>query len=126
MEMKNCINCGIQIDDDAAYCPKCGKGSSQAPAPKNPGDKISNALKVFITAVICYVPAAGALGAIIAGCVLMSSPLQDNRSFGKSILILGIVLVGLYIICCIAWAVLGSIGMLSAVSMYEIFDGYYW
>lgn len=124
--MKNCIYCSAQIDDDAAYCPKCGKGVGQAPAPKNQKDKISNALKVFITAVICYVPALGALGAIIAGCVLMSSPLQDNRSFGKSILILGIILVGFYIICCIAWVVLGSIGVLSAFSVYEIFDGYYW
>lgn len=68
---------------------------------------IHPALKVLIIVLIILVAGIGAIAGLIAGIVLMKSPAEDYRKFGKTITIISAVMLGLSLICCVASGFIG-------------------
>lgn len=65
--------------------------------------ELGNGIKVFLTALTMLVPAVGSLIGIVGGLVYMNREFQDYRSFGKALLVLGIVMFCLQFMgCCCA------------------------
>lgn len=58
-------------------------------------------LKVIIIVLIVMVGGFGAIAGVIAGIVLMKSPAEDYRRFGKLLLIVSVVVLALSLLCCV-------------------------
>jgi len=71
--------------------------------------KIHPLLKVIVIVLIVMVGGIGAVAGCVAGVVLMKSPAEDYRSFGKTILIVSIVMLVLSFLCCIMSTGMGMI-----------------
>lgn len=66
-------------------------------------------LKVIIIVLIVMVGGFGAIAGVIAGIVLMKSPAEDYRRFGKLMLIVSIVMLALSLLCCVLSAGAGIV-----------------
>lgn len=62
---------------------------------------IHPALKAVIIVLIVLVGGLGAVAGLVAGLILMKSPVEDYRSFGKLMTIVSAVMLGLSLICCV-------------------------
>lgn len=62
---------------------------------------IHPALKAVIIVLIILVGGLGAVAGLIAGLILMKSPVEDYRSFGKLMTIVSAVMLALSLICCV-------------------------
>lgn len=58
-------------------------------------------LKILIIVLIVMVGGFGAIAGVIAGIVLMKSPAEDYRRFGRLMLIVSIVVLALSLLCCV-------------------------
>lgn len=68
---------------------------------------IHPALKVIVIVLIILVGGIGAIAGLIAGIILMKSPVEDNRKFGKLITIISAVMLALSVICCLVSGLTG-------------------
>lgn len=66
-------------------------------------------LKIIIIVLIVMVGGFGAIAGVIAGIVLMKSPAEDYRRFGKLMLIVSIVMLALSLLCCVFSAGAGAL-----------------
>ena len=73
--------------------------------------KIHPLLKVLVIVLIVMVGGIGAVAGCVAGVVLMKSPAEDYRSFGKTIMIVSIVILALNLVCCVLSGVTNLIAM---------------
>ena len=71
--------------------------------------KIHPLLKVIVIVLIVMVGGVGAIAGCVAGVVLMKSPAEDYRRFGKTILIVSIVMLVFSFLCCVMSAGMGMI-----------------
>ena len=71
--------------------------------------KIHPLLKVIVIVLIVMVGGIGAIAGCVAGVVLMKSPAEDYRRFGKTILIVSIVMLVFSFLCCVMSAGMGMI-----------------
>lgn len=62
---------------------------------------IHPALKAVIIVLIILAGGLGAVAGLIAGLILMKSPVEDYRSFGKLMTIVSAVMLALSLICCV-------------------------
>jgi ribosomal protein L40E len=53
---------------------------------------LSNGAKVFLTVIFSVIPGIGQLAGIITAMILMSSDHSDRKSFGKALLVAGIIM----------------------------------
>lgn len=68
------------------------------------------ALKVAVIVMMVMVGGIGAIVGILGGVAMMKSPFEDYRSFGKTMVVLGCVLLGLCLLCCVVnGAVAGAV-----------------
>ncbi len=114
-----CPKCGIFMEDTDSVCPKCGyvndniidgeyteetvkeeKININENKNSNEELQLGNFVKVFLVAVTILVGGIGPIIGIVSGIVLMSKPYEDYRSFGKILVILGIVLLAISFLCC--------------------------
>ena len=65
---------------------------------------IHPALKVLVIVLIVLVGGFGAIAGCVAGLVLMKSPSEDYRKFGKLMMTVSIVMLVLSFLCCVAGA----------------------
>ena len=65
-------------------------------------------LKVAVLVLIVLVGGVGAIAGCVAGAVLMKSPAEDYRRFGKLMLIVSIVMLALSFLCCVVSMVVGG------------------
>ncbi|MCI7657288.1 hypothetical protein [Anaerotignum sp.] len=72
---------------------------------------IHPALKVIVIVLIIMVGGIGAVAGLIAGIVLMKSPVEDNQKFGKLITIISAVMLGLSLICCVVSGLTGLLAL---------------
>ncbi|MGE5474695.1 MAG: hypothetical protein ACM3UU_10795 [Ignavibacteriales bacterium] len=65
---------------------------------------LSNAKKVFLTALSCTIPGFGQLIGIIIAIVFMSDETDsDRRSFGKALMVTSLIIFAVISICCILY-----------------------
>ncbi|WP_317855873.1 hypothetical protein [Chakrabartyella piscis] len=62
---------------------------------------IPTVLKVIIIIAILLVGGIGQIAGLIAGVILLKSPVEDYRKFGKTLVVLSCVLLGFWFLCCI-------------------------
>ena len=70
--------------------------------------RIHPALKAIVIVLIVMVGGVGSIAGCIAGAVLMKSPAEDYRRFGKLMLIVSIVMMALSLLCCVVSVVVGG------------------
>lgn len=66
------------------------------------------ALKIAVIVLIVLVGGFGAIIGILGGIAMMKSPFEDYRSFGKTMVIVGCVMLGLTLLCCVANGAIAS------------------
>lgn len=67
------------------------------------------ALKVAVIVMMVLVGGIGAIVGLLGGIAMMKSPFEDYRSFGKTMVIVGVVMVSLWLLCCVVnGAIFGS------------------
>lgn len=59
-------------------------------------------LKIAVIVLIVMVGGIGAIVGILGGIAMMKSPFEDYRSFGKTMVIVGCVMLGFTLLCCVA------------------------
>lgn len=72
--------------------------------------KLHPALKVLVIVMMIMVGGIGAIAGLVAGLVLMKSPVEDYRRFGKTMVIVGAVMIAIWFLCCVSAGVLGGLG----------------
>lgn len=86
------------------------------------GKVIPVPLKVLIIALLIIVSlffsGLGAVAGLIAGIILMRSPVLDYQKFGKTLTIISGVLLGLSVICCLVLTGLISLGIITDSVIY--------
>lgn len=68
---------------------------------------IHPALKVIVIVLIILVGGIGAVAGLIAGIVLMKSPVEDYQKFGKLITIISAIMLALSLVCCLIGGLTG-------------------
>ncbi len=53
--MPFCSGCGTEVGSDVAFCPKCGKSLSSAPAPLGSGAAPTTGLQENVAGFLCYI-----------------------------------------------------------------------
>lgn len=94
------------------------KPGAAMPPPKVQSDNLSNGIKVLLAAAVAAVPMVGAVLGLILGLVFMSNTSEDYKSYGKALLILSIVWIGLGIICCLFLMVVSIAGAAATPEVY--------
>ncbi len=87
-----------------------GENKSYEPVPEQ---GLHPALKVIIIVLIILVGGIGAIAGLIAGIILMKSPIEDNQKFGKIVTIVSAVMLALSLICCLMGGFLYTIPFLT-------------
>ena len=98
---------GGAAGESRAQSPGGGKPAGQA-AGKDFGavsrsreEPFGNGLKVLFVAVNLLVPVAGFIFGIISAIIFMRKKNPDYKSFGKALLVLNIVVLALFLFCCV-------------------------
>lgn len=60
------------------------------------------ALKVVVIVLMVMVGGIGAIVGILGGAAMMKSPFEDYRRFGKTMVVVGVVMLSLWFLCCVA------------------------
>lgn len=63
--------------------------------------KLHPVLKVAVIVMMVMVGGIGAIVGLLGGIAMMKSPIEDYRSFGKTMMIVGIVMLSLWFLCCV-------------------------
>lgn len=92
-----------------------GKNFNYDPQPVQ-SEGIHPALKVIVIVLIILVGGIGAIAGLIAGIVLMKSPVEDNQKFGKLITIISAIMLGLSLVCCLMGGLTGLMAVPYSVS----------
>ncbi len=100
-----CKKCGRFLEDASKGCPICdakadNNGSNRPSYPETEA-VMGNGMKVTVVAVTLLVPVVGLIFGFIMAIVSMGRPETDYRSFGKALLVLCFIMLGVYFICCI-------------------------
>lgn len=95
-----CKKCKKEYDNSFHFCPICGNKTDKSPKISTEAT-LTNIVKVLIVVAVCIIPFFGMIGGIIAGIIFMDNDSEDTKSFGKALIILGIILVLLGILCCV-------------------------
>ena len=140
-----CPKCGREIVDESLGCPICDmakkqdqtekvdsfvieddKGTYQKFENNQPNQQyqsveqtIHPALKVIVIALIILVGGVGAIAGLIAGIVLMKSPIEDYQKFGKLITIISAVMLGLSLLCCVLGNLLYGMALVNIPLLYD-------
>ncbi|WP_304507477.1 hypothetical protein [Anaerotignum sp.] len=80
---------------------------------------IPTILKVIITLLIIFVGGVGQVAGLIAGIVLLKSPVEDYRGFGKTLITVSCIMFAIWFLCCIVGGLFGVVG-----NMYYYFPYY--
>ena len=67
-------------------------------------------IKILVLLLIIMTSGVGALVGIIGGLVMMKSPVTDYRAFGKAMLTVSIVMIVIYLLCCVIFGSMGIFG----------------
>ena len=68
------------------------------------------ALKVVVIVMMVLVGGIGAIVGLLGGIAMMKSPFEDYRAFGKTMVIVGCVMLALCFLCCVMnFAVMGTV-----------------
>lgn len=142
--MSFCPKCGREIVDESLGCPVCDIAKNQEQTEtvnsfiveddKGTYQKFENhqsyqqyepveqtihpALKVIVIVLIILVGGIGAVAGLIAGIILMKSPIEDYQKFGKLITIVSAVMLGLSLICCLVSGLLYGGAIVSIPMIY--------
>lgn len=76
---------------------------------------IHPALKVLVIVLIVMVGGLGAIAGCVAGVALSKSPSEDYRRFGKLMMTVSVVMIAIWLLCCIGAGLLGGIGYGSSI-----------
>ena len=132
--MSFCPKCGKEIVDESLGCPVCDMAKKQEQTEtvnsfvveddKGTYQKFENnqsyqqsqpveqtihpVLKVIVIVLIVLVGGVGAIAGLIAGIVLMKSPIEDYQKFGKLITIISTVMLGMSLLCCVLYVLLNG------------------
>lgn len=71
---------------------------------------IPTILKVIIIILILVVGGVGQIAGLIAGIVLLKSPIDDYRGFGKTLITVSCIMLGIWFLCCIVGGFFGLVG----------------
>ncbi len=71
---------------------------------------IPTVLKVIVILLIIFVGGIGQIAGIVAGIVLLKSPVEDYRGFGKTLITVSCILLGVWFLCCVVGGALGLVG----------------
>lgn len=71
---------------------------------------IPTILKVIIMIGIVVAGGVGQVAGIVAGVVLLKSPIEDYRRFGKTLIIVSCIMLGVWLLCCVVGGLLGFVG----------------
>ncbi len=67
-------------------------------------------LKVIIILAIVVAGGIGQVGGLIAGVVLLKSPIEDYRKFGKTLIIVSCIMLCIWLLCCVVGGLFGVVG----------------
>lgn len=102
-----CKKCKQEFDNSFYFCPICGNKVDKL-SKISTESTLSNIVKVLIVVAVCIIPFLGMIGGIIAGIIFMGSDNEDTKSFGKALLILGLIIVLLGVLVCVGSLFLNS------------------
>ncbi|MFV0314281.1 MAG: hypothetical protein ACK5I7_04160 [Anaerotignum sp.] len=68
------------------------------------------ALKIVIIILVLLAGGIGQVAGIIAGIILLKSPLEDYRKFGKTLIVVSCVMLAVWLLCCILGGLFGLVG----------------
>lgn len=97
-----CPNCGREAVDRKIECPYC-----QTPYISNKNEVfkteeiMENSTKVIWVSIVFLLPVAGVLISMIAAIIYMGNENSDYKNFGKALLVLCIIMIVLFFICCL-------------------------
>lgn len=74
---------------------------------------IPTVLKVIVILAVIMTAGIGSIAGLIAGIVLLKSPLEDYRKFGKTLIIISCVMIGAWLLCCFVGGLFGIVGNIS-------------
>ena len=131
--MNYCPNCGRRVEDGGNTCSYCGydesvviddvqakeisseiiedeqieKGEKHRCGSESP----STLLTVLIVLAILFLPGPGLVFGIIAGVILINDKRDGYRRLGRNILILTIIVLVLWIVCCLGAGLFSFLGV---------------
>ncbi|MEA5056974.1 MAG: hypothetical protein VB047_05385 [Anaerotignum propionicum] len=71
---------------------------------------IPTVLKVITILLILFVGGIGQIAGLIAGVILLKSPIEDYSKFGKTLIIISSVMLGIWFLCCLIPGIFGFAG----------------
>ncbi len=71
---------------------------------------IPTVLKVVIIILIILVGGIGQIAGLIAGVILLKSPVEDYSKFGKTLITISCVMLGFWFLCCVVQGLFGFAG----------------
>lgn len=99
--MHFCPNCGRQVINGRKECPYCQTPyNSNEKEEQEPEEMMENSSKVAWVSIVFLLPVLGVFIGLIAGIIYMGNESSDYKSFGKALLILCILMIVLFLICC--------------------------
>lgn len=82
---------------------------SQGPRPIKE-QTIPTVLKVVVILAIVIAGGVGQVAGLIAGVVLLKSPVEDYSRFGKTLVVISCVMLGIWLLCCVVSGLFGVAG----------------
>lgn len=71
---------------------------------------IPTILKVIIIMAIIVAGGFGQIAGLVTGVVLLKSPIEDYRKFGKTLIIISCVVLAIWLLCCVIGGLFGVVG----------------
>ena len=94
-------------------------GDYRAAEPKPVQEQtVPTVLKVIIIIAIIFVGGIGQIAGLVAGVVLLKSPIEDYRKFGKTLITISCVMLGFWFLCCVVGGIFNAAGSMMYYNFY--------
>lgn len=98
------------VEDQNGYSQRFESHSENGWEGSHPAEEktLHPALKVVVIVMMVMVGGIGAIVGILGGAAMMKSPFEDYRRFGKTMVVVGSVMLALWFLCCVVNGVIFS------------------
>lgn len=91
------------VEDKEGYSQRFESYTESGRAESHPSEEkaLHPVLKVIVIVMMVMVGGIGAIVGLLGGIAMMKSPFEDYRRFGKTMAVVGIVMLSLWFLCCV-------------------------
>ena len=79
---------------------------------------VPTVLKVIIIIAVIVAGGIGQIAGLVAGVVLLKSPIEDYRKFGKTLITISCVMLGFWFLCCVIGGIFNAAGSMMYYNFY--------